>query len=139
MGSQERIVRFVNRCNWVIFFIAVLASLCFAGMPFTTGVVVGGLIVTVNFCLLERTLRNTFRSNGVVDSYKSVILKYYIRFTASGIILFVLMGLNFLLEFKKGIVFMNPLGLVLGLSVVAASFMLATLLEIKKLIFKEAV
>lgn len=139
MGPQERIVKFISRSNWVILIVALFVSLFFARMPFTAGVMIGGLIVTVNFHLLERTLRETFRSDGAADSYKSVILKYYIRFTASGIILFVLMGLNFLMEFKSGIVFMNPLGLVLGLSVVAASFMLATLLEIKKLIFKEAV
>jgi hypothetical protein len=35
--------------------------------------------------------------------------------------------------------FVNPIGLVLGLSVVVASIVLATLSEAKKLIFKEAI
>ena len=62
-------------------------------------------------------------------SPNAVLAKYYIRFIASGFIIFVLIAGHFV----------NPVGLVLGLSVVVASITLATLREVKKLIFKEAV
>ena len=128
MQPQERIVIFVSRSNWVLFAVSVLFSFLFASGGFTLGVLCGGAIVTVNFHLLARTLRNAF-TPPYVASYQSIIAKYYLRFIVSGMIIFILLGLRLV----------NALGLILGLSVVAASFMLATLLEIKKLIFKEAV
>jgi hypothetical protein len=61
----------------------------------------------------------------------SIMAKYYMRFILSGIIIFLLIS--------QGLV--HPIGLFLGLSVVVASILLATALEIGKLIFqhKEAV
>jgi hypothetical protein len=52
-----------------------------------------------------------------------------LRFIGSGFIIFILIAGNFV----------NPLGLIIGLSVVVLSILLATLREIAKLIFKEAV
>lgn len=128
MQPQERIVRFVSRSNWALFAFFVLVSFSFASKGFAFGVLSGGAIVTVNFHMLARTLQNAFKPP-YIASYQSVIAKYYLRFLVSGLIIFILLGLKLV----------HPLGLIIGLSVVAASFMLATLLEIKKLIFKEAV
>lgn len=127
MQPQERIVRFVRVSNWVLFTVAVSLSFFFASKVFALGVLTGGAIVTVNFHLLTKTLQKAFRPP-YIASYQSVIAKYYLRFLLSGVIIFILLGLKLV----------HPLGLIIGLSVVAASFMLATLLEIKKLIFKEA-
>lgn len=128
MQPQERIVRFVSRSNWVLFALSTIVSFFCASGGFTLGVLSGGAIVTVNFHLLARTLQKAFKPP-YIASYQSVIAKYYLRFMISGVIIFILLGLKLV----------SALGLIIGLSVVAASFMLATLLEIKKLIFKEAV
>ena len=56
-----------------------------------------------------------------------VLVKYYIRFIISGVILFLLI--------RQQVV--NPIGLFIGLSVVVVSITLATMVELKKLIFKE--
>jgi hypothetical protein len=64
-----------------------------------------------------------------LSSHNLVIAKYFLRFIVSGFIIFVLIAGKFV----------NPVGLVIGLSVVVFSIMLATLCEITKLIFKEAV
>ena len=56
-------------------------------------------------------------------------MKYYIRFIISGVIIFLLI--------RQQVV--NPVGLFIGLSVVVASITLATMVEIKHIIFKEAV
>ena len=87
----------------------------------------GGLLVTANFHLLYRTLKKALTPPHVA-SHNVVLVKYYIRFIASGLIIFVLIAGHFV----------NPLGLVIGLSVVVASIILATIYELKKLIFKEA-
>jgi len=88
----------------------------------------GGLLVTVNFHLLAKTLKSALTPPHL-SSHNLVLAKYYLRFLVSGFIIFVLIAGHLV----------NPLGLVIGLSTVVFSIMLATVCELKKLIFKEAV
>jgi hypothetical protein len=95
--------------------------------PFAWGVLAGGLIVTVNFHLLYRSLKEALTPPYVVET-RAVLGKYYLRFAASGVIIFVLIADHFV----------NPLGLIIGLSVVVTSIFLATINEVRRIIFKEA-
>ena len=95
---------------------------------FARGIFFGGLLVTANFHLLARTLKKALAPPHLT-SHNVVIAKYFMRFIGSGFIIFVLIAGHFV----------NPLGLIIGLSIVVFSIMLATLCEFKKLIFKEAV
>jgi len=129
MDSQHRrILRFVTFANWVLFFLLSMSGLLFFRSDITKGIVFGGLIVTVNFHMLYRTLKKAFTPPNIM-SRNSVLVKYYIRFTISGFIIFVLISGHYV----------NPFGLVIGLSVVVTSIMFAMLREIKLLIFKEAI
>jgi len=128
VNIQQRLVHFVIRSNWVIFFILSLAGLVWASSAFALGIIFGGLIVTVNFHLLAKTLKRALTPPHLA-SHNVILAKYYIRFVISGVIIF------FLIKYQV----VHPLGLFIGLSVVVASIMLATLIEVKKLIFKEAV
>jgi len=95
---------------------------------FARGIIFGGLIVTINFHMLSRTLKNALTPPHL-SPYNVILAKYYVRFIVSGIIIFILIS--------KG--YVNPIGLIIGLSVVVVSIMLATIFELKKLIFEEAV
>ena len=128
METQQRIIRFVTWANWILFATASILGLVITRSQFALGIVCGGLIVTINFHLLSRTLAKAFTPPRIA-SPNTIIAKYYIRFIASGFIIFVLIAGHLV----------SPIGLVLGLSVVVASIILATLCEVKKLIFKEAV
>jgi hypothetical protein len=125
---QERLLKFITRANWALLLLSSTIGLIFLPLSFAKGIIFGGLIVTVNFHLLYRTLKKSL-SPPHLSSHNVILAKYYFRFFVSGLILFFLI--------KGG--YVNPLGLFIGLSVVVASIMLATLLEVKKLIFKEAV
>jgi hypothetical protein len=125
---QQRLIAFISRANWIILCIVSLGGLILAPADFTKGIIFGGLIVTVNFHLLARTLKKAL-SPPHLASHRTIIAKYYVRFIASGIIIFFLISQHIV----------NPLGLFIGLSVVVASITLATLCELKRLIFKEAV
>ena len=96
-------------------------------------IILGGLIVAINFHLLNHTLKKMFQPDVVKERGHSVVgnvlVKYYIRFAVSGAIIFLLIS--------KHIV--HPLGLLAGLSVVLASTFMATVLELSRLLFKEAV
>jgi len=125
---QVRIIKFVTISNWVLLLVFSLASFPLKSYNFTSGIILGGLIVCVNFHLLSRTLKKAFVPEKL-KSHQSVIVKYYIRLFISGVIIFLLLANNIV----------APPGLILGVSVVVASFFLASILEIKKIIFKEAV
>jgi hypothetical protein len=125
---QERLLKFITRANWVLLLLSSILGLIFLPIDYTKGIIFGGLIVTVNFHLLYRTLKKALTPPHL-SSHNIILVKYYFRFFVSGLILFFLI--------KGG--YVAPLGLFVGLSVVVASIMLATILEVKKLIFKEAI
>ena len=127
MEIQQRLLKFVTRTNWVLFFLASISGVVILPPDFSRGIIFGGLIVTINFHLLYRTLKKAFRPSRLA-SYRVVLAKYYIRFLISGVIIFVLISGHYV----------DPLGLFIGLSVVVASIMLATICELTKHIFKEA-
>ena len=128
MSIQQRILTFVVRSNWIMLILAVLAGHLLLPPDVTLGIMAGGLIVTVNFHLLYRTLKKALTPPHLA-SPNGVLAKYYLRFTISALILLWLISGGYV----------NPLGLFIGLSVVVASIMLAALFEIKHHIFKEAV
>ena len=125
---QQRILIFVTRTNWILFAAATLLGFMLFPAGYARGILFGGLLVTVNFHMLARTLR-TALTPPHLSSHNVVIAKYFLRFIASGFIIFVLIAGHFV----------HPLGLIIGLSVVVFSIILATLREFTKLIFKEAV
>lgn len=125
---QQRILKCVTWTNWVLFLAASLIGFSLLPADFARGILFGGLIVTVNFHLLHRTLNKALRPPHLA-SHNVILAKYYLRFTISGIIIFVLISQQWV----------NPLGLFLGLSVVVASMLLAAACEVKNLLFKEAI
>ncbi len=127
MEIQQRLLKFIIRTNWILFSIASIIGLVVSPPDFASGIVFGGLIVTLNFHLLYRTLKKAFRPSHLV-SHNVVLAKYYIRFIISGFIIFILISSHYV----------DPLGLLIGLSIVVASIILATMSELTKLIFKEA-
>ena len=127
MEIQQRLLKFVTHSNWILFFVASITGLVLLPPEFARGIIFGGLIVTINFHLLYRTLKKAFRPP-CLSSHRVVLAKYYIRFLISGLIIFLLISGHYV----------DPLGLFIGLSVVVASIMLATMCELTKHIFKEA-
>ena len=128
MEIQQRILIFVTRTNWILFAAASIIGFLLFPANYARGVLFGGLLVTVNFHLLARTLRKALTPPHL-SSHNVVIAKYFLRFIGSGFIIFVLIAGHFV----------HPVGLIIGLSVVVFSIILATLREFTILIFKEAV
>ncbi len=128
MGIERRLLIFVTRTNWILFFVASLLGFIVSPPDFAKGILFGGLIVTINFHMLSRTLKKALTPPHL-SSHNVVLVKYYVRFIVSGFIIFVLISGHYV----------DPIGLFIGLSVVVASITIATLCELKKLIFKEAI
>ena len=126
MEIQERILKFVTRSNWIIFVLATVLGFLLCPPGFARGILFGGILVTVNFHLLARTLKKSLTPPHLA-SHNLVLVKYYLRFFISGCIIFLLIISQLV----------NPVGLVIGLSIVVFSIILATIREVTKLIFKE--
>ena len=126
MEIQERILTFVTRSNWIIFVLA--SGLGFLLFPpgFARGIVFGGMLVTVNFHLLGRTLKKSLAPPHLA-SHHLVLAKYYLRFFITGCLIFLLIISELV----------NPVGLIIGLSIVVFSVILATIREVTRLIFKQ--
>ena len=118
----------MTRSNWILFPASSILAFLLLPADFARGMLFGGLLVTLNFHLLAKTLKRALTPPHL-SSHNVVIAKYYLRFIGSGFIIFILIAGKYV----------NPLGLIIGLSVVVISIMLATMYEIAKLIFKEAV
>lgn len=88
---------------------------------FTTGILLGGLISIANYYWLYLSLRKAFRQ--ISDRSKTVVMvKYYIRFALTGVVLY------FILTKTPADVF----GLLLGLSVVVINIVSSAILEMSK-------
>ncbi len=133
MQDIQKIVNFVTTSNWLLLLFGGMIGLALTPMKFAMGIIFGGLIVAINFHFLKKTLKSIFRPEVVSERGRSVVsnvlVKYYIRFAISGFLIFLLIS--------KHIV--HPLGLLAGLSMVVASMFLATVIELTRLFFKEAV
>ena len=128
MDIQQRIINFVTRSNWILFAATSIAGFVIFSRSVALGIVFGGLIVTINFHLLAKTLKKALNPPHLA-SHNVVLAKYYLRFLISGLIILLLIAGRVV----------HPVGLILGLSVVVFSIILATICEVKKLLFKEAV
>ncbi len=127
MTIQQRILKIVSYANWYILLAACMIGFVFFSPKVGLGIAAGGLVVTINFHLLAKTLKKALTPPHIA-SVSGVIVKYYIRFVITAIIIFALI-------WSKQV---DPVGLIAGLSVVVASMFLATLNELRQLFMKEA-
>lgn len=125
--DQDPLLQRVRLMNGAVFALLLLASLALMPPRFTFGVGMGGLIVLINFHLLYRILKKALIPDHLA-SPKVVIAKYYLRLLGTGFLLYLLIA-------KK---IVDPLGLVIGLSVVVINLTLVGCNEMRKILFKEA-
>jgi hypothetical protein len=98
--------------NWGMLFSLGVVSFATMSHKFTLGVIIGGLMVIANFYLLQQTIRQAFSPDGVLHVKKaSIIAKFYLRLAAMGVIIYILIGRQWI----------HPVGLAIGLSVVVFS------------------
>jgi hypothetical protein len=133
MRDMNKVVDFVIISNWLLLLSGGIIGTMIAPVKFTLGIILGGLIVAVNFQLLKKTLKKVLNPGFVINQGRfimfNIIVKYYIRFAVSAFIIYLLLSNHIV----------HPFGLVTGLSVVVASILIATVFELTRSLFKEAV
>jgi diacylglycerol kinase len=120
--------------NWSVLAVLVLAGYGWRGREFALGVLVGGLVVVINFHLLHYALRGTLERlahnphEGSSQAKAFLAARQMLRF-------FALLAIIYLLV-RHG--WVDIFGLLLGLSTVVLALMLAAVNEMIKLKSKEA-
>jgi len=125
--------RHLKIANWSVLAVLVLAGYFWFGREFALGVLVGGLVIVINFHLLHQALRGTLgqlahRPQEGPRAKAFFAARQMLRF-------FVLLAIIFLLVSHGWV---NIFGLLVGLSTVVLTLMLAALHETIKLKNKEA-
>ena len=126
--------RHLKIANWSVLAVLVLAGFCWRGREFALGILVGGLVVVVNFHLLHYALRGTLEQlahnprEGSAQAKAFFAGRQLLRF-------FALLAIIYLLV-RHG--WVNIFGLLVGLSTVVLTLMLAAINEMIKLKNKEA-
>jgi ATP synthase I chain len=126
--------RHLKIANWSVLGVLVVAGYLWFGREFALGVLVGGLVVVINFHLLHQALRGTLGQlahnpqEGAGQAKAWFAARQMLRF-------FALLAIIFLLV-RQG--WVNIFGLLVGLSTVVVTLMLAALHETIKLKDKEA-
>jgi hypothetical protein len=126
--------RHLKIANWVVLTVLTLAGFFWRGREFALGVLVGGLLVVANFHLLHQALKgileqvaqNPQEGSGRAKAFFAA--RQLLRFFALLAIIFLLVGQGWV----------NIFGLLVGLSTVVVTLMLAALNETIKLKNKEA-
>lgn len=126
--------RVLKIANWVVLAVLVLAGMLWQGREFALGVLVGGLVVVINFHLLHLALKGVLERAAL--SPREVQGQAKAWFAARQLLRFFALVAVIYLLVRHG--WVNILGLVVGLSTVVLTLILAAIYEIIKLRNKEA-
>lgn len=113
--------------NWLL--LLLLGSFGFVFMPlsFSLGVLAGGLIVNLSFHSLQKILERSL--NPLKLGGKALFIKYYLRLFVMGLLIYILISRHYV----------NPIGLLVGLSVVALNLTFIGFTESIKILLKQGV
>jgi uncharacterized membrane protein YkvI len=126
--------RHLKIANLAVLAVLVVAGWLWQGREFALGVLVGGLVAAVNFHLLHLTLKNTIGKVGLnPEEAKGQAKAFFaarqlLRFAALVVIIYLLVSYGWV----------NIFGLLVGLSTVVLTLILAGINELCKLKHKEA-
>ncbi len=122
LGPREAAaIRGMWKANGLVFAVAVAAAGAFGSGMFALSVAIGGLIALANFKMLERTLCRALLGQRR-RAVGAVLAKYYLRFGLTALVLLVLVRQHWA----------EPIGLLVGLSVVVVAITVWGLVEGRK-------
>lgn len=117
-NNDEQLLSQIARRNWIILAGLVVASLLLRNKDLTIGVASGGLIAVCGYQWLHRSLTRALAESGQ-PAVKGFQVSYVFRLAALAVMLVLLIA----------VVKVNPLGLIIGLSVVVINIMMTTVMR----------
>jgi hypothetical protein len=127
--KDEALLKRIEQFNWVLLALLATGSFVFFSHDFALGVLVGGILAIANFYLMKRSLLRALDPQRKGKTRFVYLLKYYLRFAALGLMIALLL--------IKG--WVNPFGMLLGLSIIVLGIALVGIEQARKLFFKGVV
>ncbi len=122
--------RGLKTANWVVLAVLTVGGFIWQGPKFALGVLVGGLVVVLNFHLLHQGLKGMFErvAAGSPEETKAPAKAFFaarqmLRFFVLLLVIYLLVGQGWV----------DVFGLLVGLSTVVVTLMLAAVVEVIKL------
>jgi MFS superfamily sulfate permease-like transporter len=118
MGQETKtaLQRRIEIGNWVVLGISLVVGFAFFPFDFTLGILLGGLVSILNFYWLSRDIKRVFQQySSRAKPY--IMIKFYLRFVVSGIIIFLIVTRTPV----------NMFGLIIGLSLVVINILLTVI------------
>jgi hypothetical protein len=116
--------------NWLVLAVLVVAGFIWRGQEFALGILVGGLVVVINFHLLHQGLKGMLE-RAAAGSPEEAKGRARAFFAARQLLRFFALLLVIYLLVSSG--WVNIFGLLLGLSTVVLTLILAAIIEVLKL------
>ncbi len=116
--------------NWLVLAVLVAVGFIWRGQAFALGILVGGLVVVINFHLLHQALKGMLE-RAAAGSPEEAKGRARAFFAARQLLRF--FGLLLVIYLLVSYGWVNIFGLVLGLSTVVLTLMLAAVIEVFKL------
>jgi hypothetical protein len=127
--KDEALLKRIEQFNWVLLALLTTGSFVFFSREFALGVLAGGILAIANFHLMKRSLLRALDPQRKGKTRFLYLLKYYLRFAALGLMIALLL--------IKG--WVNPFGMLLGLSIIVLGIALVGVEQARKLFFKGVV
>jgi hypothetical protein len=127
--KDEALLKRIEQFNWVLLALLTTGSFVFFSREFALGVLAGGILAIANFYLMKRSLLRALDPQRKGKTRFLYLLKYYLRFAALGLMIALLL--------IKG--WVNPFGMLLGLSIIVLGIALVGVEQARKLFFKGVV
>jgi hypothetical protein len=109
VSSWDQTYGDLKRRGLIIFLILASAAYFFMSRSFTFGLIMGGIMVIINFNFLQSTIIKAFQNTPAVTKKKfRLILQSFLRLSLLGAVIFALLKYNLA----------DPIGLALGLSII---------------------
>lgn len=126
----DQVYRELEKRNWITLLILSAVGYFFFSPALTFGVIVGGFTVILNFRLFQNTLRKAFLpENNSPGNKPLLMIKGFLRLIAVGVVLYILVVS----------LWVNPVGLAIGLSTVVISILSFGISNATKIMTREAV
>ncbi len=127
--GKDPLQKTIEKISWLLLAALIALSGIFLSPRFTLGVLCGGLISIVNFRLLYRSLSGFLQQVAGKGAKPSVLFNFYLRLAATGVVLYFLIS--------RAIT--DVIGLLMGLSIVVISIMIAVGMMLAKKSYLEEV
>ena len=124
----ENLYSHLKILNLIVLLVLASASLFLMSPAFTTGIIIGGLMIIANFHMFQKTIRQGFfLKNTKMVRKASVIAKFYFRLALMGILIYFFISQRWV----------HPVGFAIGLSIVVISILSLAIILVRKTFSEE--